>query len=67
MALIVTVSRHKESQDGARSLNFPWHSLLGGLIVFTLNSVAQPAGQVCGAQSKIGFQLRSSPIIRVIE
>ncbi|OAG17542.1 hypothetical protein CC77DRAFT_1023058 [Alternaria alternata] len=44
-----------------------WPSLFFGLLPFAINSMTQPAGMVCGANADVGFLLRSSPIICILD
>jgi hypothetical protein len=44
-----------------------WQSVFWGLVPFALNSMTQPSGIICGADADVGFLLRSSPIIGIID
>lgn len=44
-----------------------WESLLWGIVTIALNSMSQPSGAVCGYKADVGFLLRSSPVICVID
>jgi hypothetical protein len=57
------------SQNAAGSLEgqVPWYSIFWALVAFSTNSMAQPAGMVCGGPPYVSFLLRSSPIICIID
>ena len=45
----------------------PWPSLYLALVAFAINSMTQPAGMVCGADADVGFLLKSSPIMCILD
>lgn len=44
-----------------------WTTVLYALISFALNTMLQPAGTVCGGPPSLGFMLKSSPIICLVD
>jgi hypothetical protein len=44
-----------------------WTTILYALISFGLNTMLQPAGTVCGGPPSLGFMLKSSPIVCLID
>jgi hypothetical protein len=44
-----------------------WASAFWGLVAIALNSMSQPAGAVCGTDADVNFELRSSPIVCVMD
>jgi hypothetical protein len=44
-----------------------WTTILYALIGFSLNTMLQPAGTVCGGPPSLGFMLKSSPIVCLID
>lgn len=49
------------------SVPVPWSSLFWGLVPVAINSMTQPGGMVCDADADVGFLLRSSPIICIVD
>ncbi|KAK5107718.1 hypothetical protein LTR62_000740 [Meristemomyces frigidus] len=45
----------------------PWPLLLSALLAFSLNTMLQPSGRVCGAPPVLGFMLRSSPVVCLLD
>ena len=52
---------------GSQAEQVVWTTILFNLLTFGLNTMSQPAGAVCGGASNLGFMLRSSPIICLID
>jgi hypothetical protein len=44
-----------------------WTTILWSLLAVALNTMLQPAGTVCGGPPSLGFMLRSSPVICLID
>ena len=56
-----------QAVTGSQAEQVVWTTILFNLLTFGLNTMSQPAGAVCGGASNLGFMLRSSPIICLID
>ena len=66
-AEVITNTRHGEPSlsDPSPSSPVTWHVAFWALLALALNSMAQPAGRICGHPSRYRIYLASSPIICV--